>query len=227
MGTTPTQLAVRRELDEHRPIRTARIPLTKLRVHSRHVRSDMGDLTELAESLAVDGQHQMITVERRGEIFQILDGHRRFGAASIARLRGLDAEFVPPRTDAEAMAIMLTTSVHTKPLSHAERALAVRALVDDERMPIAELAARCGVTPATVRRWYQAEGTAPETSIPAAVPRPRRTGENRPRTRRTSIGVSRLRALADAWADRCEQGLSAEDAQALVAEIRALAAGTS
>ncbi|WP_431879204.1 ParB/RepB/Spo0J family partition protein [Amycolatopsis sacchari] len=225
------QLAVRRELAEHRPVQTARIPLAKLRVHPRHVRRDLGDLSELAESLANDGQRQIITVERRGDFYQILDGHRRYGAATIAGLPRLAAEIVPARTDAEAMAIMLTTGVHTKPLSPAERRHAVRALIDEEHMPTAEVAARCGVTQATIRRWYHAEDTAPENASAspapraAAVPRPRRSGEKRPRTRRTTVGVSRLTGLADRWAERCAQGLPADQAQALLAEIRALAAG--
>ncbi len=226
-----TQLALRRELSEHRPLQTARIPLAKLRVHHRHVRRDMGDLTELAESLANDGQHQMLKVERRGDFYQILDGHRRFGAATIAGLRRLDAEIVPTCTDAEALSMMLTTGVHTKPLSAGERKHAVRVLIDEEGVSTAEVAARCGVTQATIRRWYHAEDTVPDTTpatpatSAAAVPRPRRSGENRPRTRRTTIGVSRLTGLADRWTERCEQGLTAEHAQALLAEIRALAAG--
>jgi ParB-like chromosome segregation protein Spo0J len=222
-----TQLALRRELSEHRPLQTARIPLAKLRVHPRHVRRDMGDLTELAESLANDGQHQMLKVEKRGDFYQILDGHRRFGAATIAGLRRLDAEIVPTCTDAEALSMMLTTGVHTKPLSVGERKHAVRVLIDEEGVPTAEVAARCGVTQATIRRWYHADDAAEIDVVQAAavVPRPRRAADDRLRGKRTTVGVTRLTGLADRWTDRCASGLSAEHAQALLAEIRALAAG--
>jgi len=224
----PTQLAVRRELADQRPKQTRRIPLSKLRVHPRHVRRDMGDLTELAESLANDGQHQIIKVERRGEFFQILDGHRRFGAANVGGLRALDAEIVSAVSDAEAMALMLSTGVHTKPLSPTERTRTVRALLDQEHMSLAEVAARCGVSQATIRRWHRGDDTDDVAAATAAVvPLPRNAGETRPRTRRTTVGVSRLTSLADRWAGRCEQGLSADHAQALLAEIRALAAGIS
>jgi ParB/RepB/Spo0J family partition protein len=228
--STATQLALRRELTEHRPLQTARIPLAKLRVHPRHVRHDMGDLTELSESLTTDGQHQMIKVERRGDFFQILDGHRRFGAATIAGLRRLDAEIVPTCTDADAVSMMLTTGVHTKPLSAAERKRAVRLLIDDEGVSTAEVAARCGVSQATIRRWYNTDDpvapNADSNTVPVVVvPRPRGTRDNRPRGKRTTVGVTRLTGLADRWTDRCTSGLSAEHAQTLLAEIRALAAG--
>jgi ParB/RepB/Spo0J family partition protein len=227
MTSTLTDLTARRSLRDQGPLRTARIPLTKLRVHPRHIRADMGDLAELADSLTYDGQHQMIEVERRGAFFQILDGHRRFGAAALAGLRTLEAEIVPARTDADALAIMLTTGVHTKPLSPAERARAVRELIDAERVPTAEIAARCGVTPDTIRRWYHADtaGADPAAAV-AVVPRPRRTTEDdRPRKRRTTIGVTRLTGLVDRWSDRCATGLSAEHAQALLTEIRDLTRG--
>lgn len=226
MTTTLTDLANRRGLREQSPLRTARIRLPKLRVHPRHVRVDMGDLAELADSLTYDGQHQLIEVERRGDFFQILDGHRRFGAAALAGLSALEAEIVPARTDAEALATMLTTGVHIKPLSPAERARAVRELIDIERMPTAEVAARCGVTPETIRRWYHADTTGARTPNAAdIVPRPR-VSSDRPRGRRTTVGVTRLTGLADRWADRCAAGLSPEHAGALLAEIRDLTRGT-
>jgi|GEM_PF-6495569 len=230
---TTKDLAVRRDLADHphRPLRAARIPLAKLRIHPRHVRRDMGDLTELAESLKHDGQHQLIKVDKRGEFFQILEGHRRFAAATLAGLRTLNAEIVPARTDAEAVAVMLTTGVHTKPLSAAERRHAVRLLIDEEGMSTADVAARCGVTPATIRRWYHADEDGVTTAVPAAptssvaVPRPRRTDDGCPVRKPTTIGVSRLTGLADRWAERCHRGLSPEHAQALLEELRALAAG--
>lgn len=226
MTTTRTDLATRRSLRDQRPLRTARIPLTKLRVHPRHVRTDMGDLAELADSLTYDGQHQLIEVERRGSFFQILDGHRRFGAAALAGLPALEAEIVPARTNAEAVATMLTTGVHTRPLSPAERARAVRELIDTEDMPTAEVAARCGVTPDTIRRWYHADTVAtPPAAPPVLIPRPR-AGDDRPRSRRTTVGVTRLTGLVDRWTDRCATGLSPDHAQALLAEIRDLTRGT-
>lgn len=229
---TTADLAVRRDLADHpyRPLRAARIPLAKLRVHPRHIRQDMGDLTELANSLVHDGQHQLIKVDQRGEFFQILEGHRRFAAATLAGLRTLNAEIVPARSNAEAVALMLTTGVHAKPLAPAERSHAVRLLIDEEGMSTADVAARCGVTPATIRRWYAADNDAGDgapaaPAAPVRMPRPRRTDDGRPLRKPTTIGVSRLTGLANRWAERCHRGLSPEHAQALLEELRALAAG--
>lgn len=229
---TAQHVTARRELDAHRPLRAVRIPLDKLRVHPRHVRTDMGDLAELARSLATDGQHQMIKVERQGEYFVIHEGHRRFGAAVIAGLRSLNAEVVPPRSDADAVATMLSTSVHTRPLSASEQRDAVRYLVDTEQMSVAEVAGRCGVSVQTVRRWYQAPlaGHPSESSEQDTESSPASTRCEQPRRRRqrTTIGVVSLRNLIDRWGPRCTGGLDGTQAADLLEEIRALlTAGTT
>lgn len=229
MTTTTADLAVRRELRDHAAVRTALIPLGKLRAHPSHIRRDMGDLTELAASLRHDGQHQALEVERRGEFYLIHDGHRRFAAATIAGLARLRAEIVPARSTADAVATMLTTGTHTKPITSAERTRAVRILIDKEHLAVGEVAARCGVTGPTVRRWYAGTpdpappGAAPADGADAAQtrrPGPRAPRRGAPRT----VGVRRITGLADRWSNRCQNGLSSKDAQELLADIRALTA---
>lgn len=214
-GVSMTALAVHRELAEQRQVRIARIPVAKVRLHPRNVREDLGDLTELASSLRHEGQHQLVTVHRKGEYFELIDGHRRYGAAVIAGLRTLQAQIVPTRTDAQVLATMLTTGVHSRPLSEAERSRAVRALLEQEHVPIAEVAARCGVTPATIRRWRDRGHPSPAEPAEPVAPRRRR--------RRTAVGVGALTELATRFEQLCTPvGLSLADTVALLGEIRAL-----
>lgn len=169
-------------------------PLVKSRVHPRQVPHDLGDLAEPADSLTHDGQHQLIKVERRGDFFQILDGHGRFAAPSIARLRHLEAMIVPVTTDAEAVAVTLTTAVHAKTFSAAER---LRGTAADRRGSHAD---RRSVSAATIRRWYHEDtetepaGEQPASHAQKKVPRPCRTGERR---KPTTVGVRRLTGLAE------------------------------
>ncbi|MFI5614685.1 ParB/RepB/Spo0J family partition protein [Amycolatopsis sp. NPDC051903] len=235
MTTTTTDLAIRRELREHAGIRTAMIPLGKLRVHPSHIRSDMGDLTELASSLAHDGQHQALEVERRGSFYVILDGHRRFGAAAIAGLARLRADIVPARSTADAVTTMLTTGTHTKPITAAERTHAVRILIDAEHLSVGEIAARCGVSGPTIRRWYAGTDTTistdaspasePDTAAPGIVGQPRRTCPAPRRGKPRIVGVRRIAGLIDRWSTRCQDGLSGDAAQDLLAEMNALITG--
>lgn len=212
MNTT----SVRRELDEHRPLQLVRIPLKNLRVHPRHIRTDLGDVRALADSLKADGQHQPIEVHRRGTYFEILDGVRRFTAAGIAGLRTLQGAVVPARTDAEVITAMLTTGLHTRGLSPEERAAAVTMLLTDYDISVKDLAARCDVIPQTIRNWRGH----------VEVPDARQCQSTR--GRRTTVGARKVTEVVDRWSERCgEDGFSRADALELLGELRQLVTPTA
>lgn len=58
------------------------MPLARLRAHPRNVRTSLGDLRDLTGSIRQLGVLQPLVVERRGEVFQILAGHRRAGLSA-------------------------------------------------------------------------------------------------------------------------------------------------
>lgn len=210
-----------RQAAEQRPPQVAPIPLRLLRVHPKNIRVDLGDLTDLADSLKHEGQHQLIEVHRKGSFFEILDGHRRFGAAVIARLRTLQAVIVPERSDREAIAGMLTTGLHARGLSPEERKNALDALVLQHNMSTAELAARCGVTADTIRRWRST------TSSPAHRPTPsassHATSPRAPQPKPVPKWAQSVRSLADEWEQKCSpDGLHLDDVTELFRELRAL-----
>lgn len=220
MTTTPTDAPTSR---------LARISLTKLRAHPRNVRMDLGDLSELAESIRAEGLHQPIQVQPLGGgYFVIIDGHRRFGACVLAGLRTADVLIGPLRTTAQIVTTMLTTGVHSKPLTLGERQRALRVLLDEERLPVSEVATQLGVTAATIRRWRDGDParrayvTTERPPAHATSSRPAATGSSRPPS---NVGVRRIAALADQWAGRIDEcGLTFDEAQLLLAELRALTA---
>lgn len=228
MTTTPT------DTPATPTARLARISLTKLRAHPRNVRMDLGDLSELAESIRADGLHQPIEVQSLGGgYFGIIDGHRRFGACVLAGLRAADVLIVPARTTAQIVTTMLTTGVHAKPLTLAERQRALRILLDEERLPVSQVAAQLGVTAATIRRWRDGNAAAVRTTplestaeSSAATPQPTEPSGRIPRYRQSkTVSARKVTMLADEWAERVgEHGLAADDVHQLLAELRALTA---
>lgn len=208
---------VAHSLADQAPLRAARIPLGKIRVHPRNLRLDLGDLTELAASLDRDGQLQPALVHRKGEFFELLDGHRRYGASVIAHRRTLDCLVVPTRSDAEAIQGMLATALHARQLSAEERARGVQAMLTEFGLHPRVVAERLGVSVATVHRWRHA----PDDTTEPTPPRPAHPGP-RPRRAPTTVSARRIAELADAWTERVSNGLTAEQAGALIDEIRSL-----
>lgn len=71
------------------------IPVSKLWRHPDNPRKDLGDVTELAESIKVNGVLQNLTVvpligeitkKWDGESYRVIIGHRRLAAAKLAGL---------------------------------------------------------------------------------------------------------------------------------------------
>ena len=55
--------------------------------HPENPRKDLGDLTELANSIKESGIHQNLTVVRNGERYTCIIGHRRLAASKLAGLK--------------------------------------------------------------------------------------------------------------------------------------------
>lgn len=124
------------------------VPLDRLRPHPDNIRDDLGDLTELATSIATRGLLQPLVVAPAGKSFLILDGHRRFAAAKLAGLASVPCLAVRPGDTARDTAVMLAAAMH-KALSPLERGRAFKALRRRGMTP-AEIARQSGYSPSTV-----------------------------------------------------------------------------
>ena len=108
------------------------IPRTLLHAHPDNPRKDLGDLTELADSIAEHGIMQNLTVvpdEGDGDGYKILIGHRRF-AASEGVLDELPCVVAKGLTDREQVGIMLCENMQRSDLTYLEQAHGFQMMMD-------------------------------------------------------------------------------------------------
>lgn len=125
----------------------AHVPIERLTAHPANIRDDLGDLTEMARSMLEHGILQPLTAtedpDRDGQLL-LLAGHRRLGAACLARLdvvpviirHGLD-------DPAEHVVVMLVENTQRRDLNPIERAEAYDAL-RNRGLSVTEIARRTG-----------------------------------------------------------------------------------
>jgi ParB family chromosome partitioning protein len=117
-----------------------------------NVRADLGDLTELAESIRAQGILQPLVVQphpgRHGQ-FAVLAGHRRLAAARLAGLGEVPVEIRPASGPAAAVEIMLVENCQRRDLGAVERAEAMGRL-RDAGYTATTIAARTGLSLSTV-----------------------------------------------------------------------------
>lgn len=109
------------------------IPRSLLTPHPDNPRKDLGDLTELRESIREHGIMQNLTVvpetEEQGDGYRILIGHRRF-AASEGVLDELPCVVAKGLTDREQVGIMLCENMQRSDLTYLEQAHGFQMMMD-------------------------------------------------------------------------------------------------
>ncbi len=106
------------------------IPISELHPHPDNPRKDLGDLTELAESIKANGVMQNLTVVPRDESgYTVIIGHRRRGAALLAGLKELPCVVVliSPK---EQLATMLLENMQRSDLTAYEQAQGFQMMID-------------------------------------------------------------------------------------------------
>lgn len=137
----------------------ATLPVSALRAHPQNPRQDLGDLTELTDSIRAKGIIQTVLVMPHPTIegdYQILMGHRRVAAARAAGLEAVEASIAPADlTEAEQLEIMLTENLQRTDLSKSEELHGVQALFDLGKTE-KEVAKGIGKSLSTVKRYKKA-----------------------------------------------------------------------
>ncbi len=106
------------------------LPVEKLHPHPDNPRKDLGDLTELAESIKKNGIMQNLTVIPDGEGYKILIGHRRCAAAKLAGLKELPCRIAIGLDDREQQLIMLEENMERRDLTVWEQAESFQMVLD-------------------------------------------------------------------------------------------------
>lgn len=135
------------------------IPVKKLWQHPDNPRKDLGDVTELAESIKVNGVLQNLTVVPMignltktwdGESYRVIIGHRRLAAAKLAGLEELPCVVVN-MTEHEQLSTMLTENMQRSDLTVYEQAQGFQMMLDMGDT-VEDIAEKSGFSTTTIRR---------------------------------------------------------------------------
>lgn len=100
-----------------------------LHPHPDNPRKDLGDLSELRDSILEHGIMQNLTIVPDGKDYKILIGHRRF-AASEGILEDLPCVIVKGLSDREQLGIMLVENMQRSDLTYMEQAHGFQMMMD-------------------------------------------------------------------------------------------------
>lgn len=98
--------------------------------HPNNPRKQLGDLTELAESIKANGVYQNLTVVANGDgFYTIIIGHRRHAAAKLAGIDKLPC-VIAQMTEKQQLETMLLENMQRSNLTIVEEAQGVQLLID-------------------------------------------------------------------------------------------------
>jgi ParB family chromosome partitioning protein len=121
--------------------------------HPENPRKDIGDVTELAESIKARGIMQNLTVVPKidgGEGYTVIIGHRRLTAAKAAGISEVPC-VITEMSEKEQLATMLLENMQRSDLTVYEQARGFQLMIDLGES-VADIAEKTGFSQATVRR---------------------------------------------------------------------------
>lgn len=136
------------------------LSIEKIYPHPDNPRKELGDLSELVESIKANGVLQNLTVVPYGQDvydgewedeYRVIIGHRRLAAAKKAGLKTLPC-IIADMTEEEQIATMLVENMQRTDLTIYEQAKSFQQLQIDFGKTVSEISAMSGFSEATVRR---------------------------------------------------------------------------
>ena len=131
--------------------RDSELPIELLKPHPKNPRKDVGDVTELAESIKANGIFQPLTVLPGDTVdgYTVVIGHRRLVAAKLAGLETVPCN-VAEMTEQEQVSTMLLENMQRNDLTVYEQAQGFQMMLDlgETEQSIAE---KTGFSKTTVR----------------------------------------------------------------------------
>ena len=127
------------------------IPIENLLHHPDNPRKDIGDISELTDSIRKNGIMQNLTVVPYSGRFLVLIGNRRLEAAKAAGLKYLPCKIVEGLSKVEQVGIMLEENMQRNDLTVIEQAQGFQ-LMFDLGETVHTISQRTGFSETTVRR---------------------------------------------------------------------------
>lgn len=132
---------------------TFNIPVEHIHPHPDNPRKDLGDLTELTESIRKNGIMQnlsVIPIEGQEDEYMLVIGHRRCAAAKAAGLKELPCRIIDNLEYREQLAVMLEENMQRNDLTIIEQAESFQMMLDLGE-DIDTLASKTGFSKQTIK----------------------------------------------------------------------------
>lgn len=127
------------------------IGIGKLKPHPKNPRTDVGDVTELAESIKANGIFQNLTVVKSdNDTYTVVIGHRRLAAAQLAGLQELPC-VISEMDDKTQIATMLSENIQRSSLTVIEEAKGFQ-MMFDLGASMKEVVSKTGLSESTIRK---------------------------------------------------------------------------
>ncbi len=127
------------------------LPVKEIQPHPNNPRKDLGDLSELTESIKKNGIMQNLTVvKNEGGGYTVIIGHRRLAAAKAAGVTEVPCA-VAELDEGEQLATMLLENMQRQDLTVYEQAEGIQLLLDMD-FSVTDIAKKTGFSESTVRR---------------------------------------------------------------------------
>ena len=151
---------IRSTLEEPREIT---VRLSKIEPNREQPRKDFNEeqLNELADSIRQYGVLQPLLVQRKGDIFEIIAGERRWRAAKMAGLKEVPM-VIREYTEQQTVEIALIENVQREDLNPIEEAIAYQRLTKEFHLKQEEIAERVSKNRSTITNSMRLLNLAPE-----------------------------------------------------------------
>ena len=107
-------------------------------------------LKELADSIKEQGQEQSILVRKRGDHYQVIDGHNRLKAARMFGIDTLRAEIVE-KNDADMLLASAVSNIQRTPNNILQEAALCKELKEEHKLSVKDIAKKFGKSEGYVR----------------------------------------------------------------------------
>lgn len=185
------------------------VPIDQLKPNPHQPRQHLGDLRELAASIAEHGILQPITVEQNfDDTFTLIAGHRRAAAAKRAGLQTVPAIL---REGSDAGVLALLENLQRVDLVPLEIAEALRKLLDKHGETQDSLAQKLGISRDSIARRLRLLSLPPSALSAMQVDTPRHPALSESAAMEIArLGIfAKISTAADAedWIDRCADSI--------------------
>lgn len=193
----------------------SKLPITAIKADTHNPRRQFDDaqLSELAESIRVQGILQPVLVRKEGAHYRLIAGERRWRASQLAGLTEIPA-VVRDATPAQAFEMALVENLQRADLNPIEEAEGYKRLIDEHRLTQEQVSQRVGKDRSSVANAMRLLG------LPNDVKRLVAEGVLAMGHARALLGVPRVSELSELARRVASEKLSVRDTERLVQDAK-------